>query len=99
MNYEEFIDSLDGDCVVDFWAEWCPPCKAFSPIFNKVSEDSTFKDIAFIKINVDDNNELCQELGIMSIPTLQFYTNGTMLDETNNASNEQDFVDFIKNNI
>lgn len=97
MDYEEFIDSLDGTCVVDFWAEWCHPCKSFSPIFDKVSK--TFTDINFVKINIDENVKLCQELGIMSIPTLQFYINGALLDETNDVSNEKDFTYFIENNI
>lgn len=97
MNYEEFVGSLNGPCIVDFWAEWCHPCKTFSPIFDKVSK--TFTEVNFIKINVDENQELCDELGIMSIPTIQFYQHGALFDEANSFSNEKDFSDFIEKNV
>lgn len=97
MDYEEFVNSLNDACVVDFWAEWCPPCKAFAPIFDRVSKN--FDDINFIKINVDESQKLCDELGIMSIPTVQFYFHGSLSDEANSFSNEKEFTDFIENNI
>lgn len=64
----------DGKLVVDFFADWCGPCKMLSPVLEEVSKD--YKDITFVKVNVDDNEELAGEFGIMSIPCVFMLENG-----------------------
>lgn len=64
----------EGKLVVDFFADWCGPCKMLSPVLEEVSKD--YKDITFVKVNVDDNEELAGEFGIMSIPCVFMLENG-----------------------
>ena len=70
----EVIDS-DIPVLVDFWAEWCMPCKMISPIIDDLSTDYKGK-VRFAKVNVDNNTELATELQILSIPLLILFRNG-----------------------
>ena len=79
-NYDEVLSS-DKPILLDFWAEWCGPCKLIGPIIDEVSED--FSDTAIVgKINVDDSAELSSKYGIRNIPTLLFIKNGRLLINT-----------------
>jgi thioredoxin 1 len=60
--------------VIDFWAEWCGPCRTLGPIVDKVAEQNS--DVLIGKVNVDDNSGLAQEYGVRGIPTLVFLKNG-----------------------
>ena len=62
--------------LVDFWAEWCAPCRMLAPIFEKLSEKYSDK-IVFAKVNVDDYPDLAEEYGVMAVPTLILFVNGT----------------------
>ena len=75
-NFEETI--TDNDIVlVDFWAEWCGPCKRFGPIYEKASED--YDGIVFAKLDTDANYELTSQLGIEGIPTLMAFREGVLV--------------------
>ena len=75
-NFEETI--TDNDIVlVDFWAEWCGPCKRFGPIYEKASED--YDGIVFAKLDTDANYELTSQLGIEGIPTLMAFHEGVLV--------------------
>lgn len=65
-----FNDTVTGNDIVliDFWAEWCGPCRMFGPVYEKVSAD--FPDIVFAKVDTEDQQALAQSFGITSIPTL-----------------------------
>lgn len=69
-NFNETVDNNDI-VVVDFWAEWCGPCKSFAPIFEMVSENHP--GITFGKINTEEQTELAQAFQIRSIPTLMLF--------------------------
>ncbi|CAL1712895.1 unnamed protein product [Somion occarium] len=66
-NLAEFKEIISGDKVViiDFWAEWCGPCKQISPIFEKLSAD--FPNLAFYKVNVDEASDISEEVGIRAV--------------------------------
>ena len=64
--------------VADFYADWCGPCKMSAPFFNEISEE--IPDIAFVKINVDDNENLSRKLNVKSIPTIIIFKNGEEVD-------------------
>eukprot|EP00566_Odontella_aurita_P024797 CAMPEP_0113566594 /NCGR_PEP_ID=MMETSP0015_2-20120614/22807_1 /TAXON_ID=2838 /ORGANISM="Odontella" /LENGTH=105 /DNA_ID=CAMNT_0000468895 /DNA_START=113 /DNA_END=430 /DNA_ORIENTATION=+ /assembly_acc=CAM_ASM_000160 len=65
--------------VVDFTASWCGPCKAIGPHFEKMAEETP--DAIFVKVDVDEAEEIAAECGIQAMPTFQFYKNGEKIDE------------------
>ncbi len=66
--------------LVDFWADWCPPCKMIAPILEQISEEYDGKALV-CKVNVDENQSLAQKYGVMSIPTLIFFKDGEIKDQ------------------
>jgi thioredoxin 1 len=75
-NFEETI--TDNDIVlVDFWADWCGPCKRFGPVYEKASEE--YDGIVFAKLDTDANYELTGQLGIEGIPTLMAFREGVLV--------------------
>ncbi|HZA03244.1 MAG TPA: thioredoxin [Propionibacteriaceae bacterium] len=79
INADDFERTItDNDIVlVDFWADWCGPCKRFAPIYEKASEEHT--DITFAKLDTDANQELSGQLGIEGIPTLMAFREGVLV--------------------
>ena len=74
-NFENEVLNSEKTCLVDFYADWCGPCKMMSPIIDEISDELGDK-IKVGKINTDENLELAQEYGIMSIPTIMIIKNG-----------------------
>ena len=75
INAEEFNETIkSGLTLVDFFAEWCGPCKMLGPVLEEVSKD--YPDINFVKVNVDENMDLAGQFGIMSIPTVYIFIDG-----------------------
>ncbi len=66
--------------IIDCWASWCPPCRALSPIIDRLAEDHG--EVAFGKLNVDENPETPRRYGIMAIPTLLYFRDGRLVDRT-----------------
>jgi thioredoxin 1 len=79
INAEDFEDTItDNDIVlVDFWAEWCGPCKRFGPIYEKTSEE--YQGVVFAKLDTEANQELSGQLGIEGIPTLMAFREGVLV--------------------
>ncbi|HWJ53252.1 MAG TPA: thioredoxin [Propionibacteriaceae bacterium] len=79
INAEDFESTItDNDIVlVDFWAEWCGPCKRFGPIYEKASEE--YQGVVFAKLDTDANLELSGQLGIEGIPTLMAFREGVLV--------------------
>jgi thioredoxin 1 len=79
INADDFERTItDNDIVlVDFWADWCGPCKRFAPIYEKASEE--YSDITFAKLDTDANQELSGQLGIEGIPTLMAFREGVLV--------------------
>ena len=79
-NFDSEVLKAEGMVLVDFWATWCGPCRMLSPIVDEVA--SEHPDVKVGKINVDEQPELAQQFGIMSIPTLLVFKNGEKVQES-----------------
>jgi thioredoxin 1 len=79
-NFEEVVLKSSKPVIVDFWAEWCGPCRMVGPIVKELSED--YKDqIVVAKLDVDSNPDVSGKFGIRNIPTILFFKNGEVVDK------------------
>ncbi len=79
-TFEESVLKADGPVLVDFWAPWCAPCKAISPILEEISEHYGNK-LQIFKLNTDENMQLPGQFGIRGIPTLILFKNGEPVEK------------------
>ena len=100
LNAETFENEISGNVpvLVDFWAEWCAPCKALAPILDEVSDKLAGK-IVVTKVNLDENQDLAMKYSIRSIPTLLLFKNGELLDMQVGLPSKSDLVDWISSKI
>lgn len=80
-NFEKLINSTNKPVLVDFYADWCGPCKTLGPILDQLSKD--YKNAVIVKVNVDDNQNLATQFGIRSIPTMIIFKNGKQVETLN----------------
>lgn len=73
-NFDQEVRNSAVPVLVDFWASWCGPCRMLSPIVDEIAEERS--DVKVCKINVDEEQELAAEYGVMSIPTLMVFRDG-----------------------
>jgi thioredoxin 1 len=74
-TFDETIKASDGPVLVDFWAEWCGPCKMIAPILDEIATEQAGK-ITIAKLNIDDNPDAARRFDVMSIPTLILFQDG-----------------------
>ncbi len=75
LNASNFKEEVgNGKAAVDFWAEWCGPCKMLAPVFEEVSKELT--DVKFAKVDTEQEGELAQEAGVRGLPTIVLYQDG-----------------------
>lgn len=79
-NFEAEVKNSDRPVLVDFWAEWCGPCKMLSPLLDELANEKG-EAVKITKVNVDDNQELAVEFGVKSIPMLLFFQGGEVKDQ------------------
>ncbi len=79
-NFDEIVLKADKPVLVDFWAEWCGPCRMVGPIVAELAQE--YKDKVVVgKLDVDNNPEVSAKLGIRNIPTILFFKNGEIIDK------------------
>jgi len=80
QNFDQEVMTAQEPVLIDFWAEWCGPCKVLSPLVEQLAEEYQGK-LKVGKVNVDENNDLAMRYNVMSIPTLKFFKNGQIVGE------------------
>lgn len=98
INNNNFSDETkEGVVLVDFWANWCGPCKMLTPVLEQLSSEMT--DVKFFKVNVDENGELAQQFRIASIPTVMIFKNGEVVDKMMGFRPKNQVEEFVKKHI
>ncbi len=93
-NFDSEVLQSDKIVLVDFYADWCEPCKVFSPILEDVADDYDY--VKVVKVNVDEEVELAQKYGIISLPTLLVVKNGKVVDRSTGALEKIYVLDMIR---
>jgi thioredoxin len=97
-NYQETLDN-NKFVIVDYYADWCGPCKILAPVFEKSEEENDNEDLLFAKINVDNEEFIAKENMVMSIPTLIIYQNGAEIAREIGGLNYSQLKDFVMTNV
>jgi len=79
-NFEKEVLESKNPVLVDFWAEWCGPCRMVAPIVKEIGQEFEGR-VVVAKLNVDDNPEVSNKFGIRNIPTILFFKNGQIVDK------------------
>ena len=94
QNFEEEVLKSEKTVLVDFYADWCGPCKMLSPIVDQVAEEN--EDIKVVKVNVDDAQDLAMKYQVMSIPTLVVIKEGKEINRSVGLIDKNQVVNMIK---
>ncbi|MEM3610014.1 MAG: thioredoxin [Candidatus Anstonellales archaeon] len=94
-NFKEKISS--GLVLVDFYADWCGPCRYLSPILEEIEKEKSIKGLKIVKVNVDEEVDLAEEYSVMNIPTLYLFLNGKEVGKQIGALPKQRLLEWLKN--
>lgn len=93
LKDENFSELIKEKVVVDFYATWCGPCKMLGPVFEEVANESSIK---FVKVDIDEHEDLCREYKVMSVPTLILFENGKEVRRNIGFVPKEKLIEFIK---
>ncbi len=97
-SFESEVLKSSGPVLVDYWAEWCGPCKMVAPILDEVSKDYAGK-LTIAKLNVDENQSVPAKYGIRGIPTLMLFKDGAIVGTKVGALSKSQLTQFIDSNL
>ena len=97
-SFEADVLNSDKPALVDFWAEWCGPCKMIAPILHEAAEEYADK-LSVVKLNVDESPNIAQKFGIRSIPTLMLFKDGAVQAQKLGAMSKSQLTEFLDTNL
>jgi len=97
-NFEADVLNSDKPALVDFWAEWCGPCKMIAPMLDEAASEYADK-MSVVKLNVDESPNIAQKFGIRSIPTLMLFKDGAVQAQKLGAMSKSQLVEFLETNL
>ena len=97
-NFQNEVLDADQPVLVDFWAEWCGPCKSLGPILEEISNDLK-NQLKVVKVNLDENQDLAMKYSIRSIPTLLLFKEGELIDTKVGLLPKSDLVEWLDSKI
>jgi thioredoxin len=97
-GFESDVLSSDKPVLLDFWAEWCGPCKMIAPLLDEAANEYADK-LSVVKINIDENPNTPQKFGIRSIPTLMIFKDGAPQAQKLGAMSKSQLVEFLESNL
>lgn len=95
QNFQEEVKNSSVPILVDFWAEWCAPCRMIAPVLDEMADEYEGK-IKIGKLNVDDNRSIAAQYGVMSIPTLILFKDGEMVEQMVGAQPKENLAKVIQ---
>ena len=98
QSFDADVLNAGKPVLVDYWAEWCGPCKMIAPILDEVSRDYADK-LNVAKVNVDENQEIASKYGIRGIPTLMLFRNGAVVATKVGALSKSQLTAFLDSNL
>lgn len=98
QNFDSEVLKSNEPVLVDFWAEWCGPCKMLAPIIEQLSKEYDCK-VKVCKVNVDDNQNLAAKYGIMSIPTVMIFKDGKIVEQFIGVQSKGVYEDALKKHL
>ena len=93
LNKEEFVNQVEnssGVVMVDFFATWCGPCRMLGPVLEDTSKETTAK---IVKVDIDENEDLCRKYGVMVVPTMIIFKDGKQVDKFSGYMPKEDILE------
>ena len=97
-DFEADVINSDKPALVDFWAEWCGPCKMIAPLLSEAADEYA-DSMSVVKLNVDQNPNIAQKFGIRSIPTLILFKDGAVQAQKLGAMSKSQLTEFLDTNL
>ena len=94
-NFDREVNQSDKPVIVDFWAEWCGPCKMIAPLLDEIAKEKA-ESVKVAKVNVDENQSLSFKYNIRAIPSLLIFKNGQLRDQVTGMTSKKDLLGRIE---